>query len=102
MPGPPSNAESASKRRDLGTKSITLMGSIALTMNNISGPGMLEFPAIFQVFNSHEMMNLGIDFSIARRGDNLQKSITLAVDDKVLLQLFSLSSLSIDADIFEQ
>lgn len=49
MLDPHANAESSRKRRDLGAKSITLMGSIALTMNNISGPGMLEFPAIFQV-----------------------------------------------------
>jgi hypothetical protein len=52
----PANAAqvAAAKRRDLGAKSITLMGSIALTVNNISGPGMLEFPAIFQVRTNHE------------------------------------------------
>lgn len=32
----------------LGAKSIGLLGSFALTVNNISGPGMLDFPAIFQ------------------------------------------------------
>ena len=53
----PANAAqvAAAKRRDLGAKSITLLGSIALTVNNISGPGMLEFPAIFQVRTDHEL-----------------------------------------------
>jgi len=32
----------------VGARSITLLGSIALVLNNISGPGMLEFPATFQ------------------------------------------------------
>lgn len=34
--------------KHLGAKTITMLGSIALTMNNISGPGMLDFPATFQ------------------------------------------------------
>ena len=33
---------------NLGAKTIGYFGSIALTVNNISGPGMLEFPAVFQ------------------------------------------------------
>lgn len=35
-------------KSNLGVKTIATFGSVALTVNNISGPGMLEFPAIFQ------------------------------------------------------
>ena len=39
---------SNNKQLRLGAPTITLLGSLALTINNISGPGMLEFPSIFQ------------------------------------------------------
>jgi hypothetical protein len=46
--GSPVSPMSPAARKHLGAKTITLLGSIALTMNNISGPGMLDFPATFQ------------------------------------------------------
>lgn len=46
-PMSPSSPMSPSTKH-LGAKTITMLGSIALTMNNISGPGMLDFPATFQ------------------------------------------------------
>jgi len=33
----------------MGGKNITFFGSIALTVNNVSGPGMLSLPIAFQV-----------------------------------------------------
>lgn len=41
-------AKAGAPAAHLGGKSIGLLGSFALTVNNISGAGMLEFPAIFQ------------------------------------------------------
>lgn len=32
----------------LGEKTITFFGSIVLTVNNVSGPGMLALPIVFQ------------------------------------------------------
>ena len=34
--------------RALGKKTITFFGSFVLTVNNISGPGMLALPLVFQ------------------------------------------------------
>ena len=47
-PDPPAKALDGCEHPHFGAHTIGLFGSLALTINNISGPGMLEFPSIFQ------------------------------------------------------